>query len=119
MTLASCGGRTTSPLRRRVSFEDFFSRLWRMPAPCFMTLPEPVILKRFLAPECVFCLGILFLCLLGNGCRCTGADGCGIRRLVLGAALALCALRVGLGLRIGLVLVRADDHDHVATVDGR
>ena len=29
-----------------------------MPAPCFTTLPDPVILKRFFAPECVFCLGI-------------------------------------------------------------
>ena len=29
-----------------------------MPACCFMTLPLPVTLKRFLAPEWVFCFGI-------------------------------------------------------------
>ena len=32
-----------------------------MPACCFMILPLPVTLNRFLDPEWVFCLGILFL----------------------------------------------------------
>src|SRR5690606_27190695 len=59
MFLASAGASTTSRLRRRVWTDDFTSRLWRMPAPCLTTLPLPVILKRFFAPECVFCLGIL------------------------------------------------------------
>src|SRR3954453_7666230 len=58
MTLASCGASTTSLFRRRVSREDLTSRWWRMPAPCLTTLPVPVSLKRFFAPECVFCLGI-------------------------------------------------------------
>ena len=50
MTLASWGARTTSWFRRRVVFEDLCSRWWRMPAPCFMTVPDPVILKRYFAP---------------------------------------------------------------------
>src|SRR5690606_27538926 len=71
MSLASWGARTTSWFSRRVSFEDLPSRLWRIPAPCFMTVPLPVILKRFFAPECVFCLGItaFLFCCCGFGGR--------------------------------------------------
>src|SRR5688572_7543538 len=42
----------------RVTLEDFFSRLWRLPAFSRRILPEPVTLKRFLAPECVLFFGI-------------------------------------------------------------
>src|SRR5688572_2131431 len=114
MTLASCGARTTSWLRRRVSFEDLPSRLWRMPAPCFITLPLPVTLNRFFAPECVFCLGIaafLFYCF-----GLSGFAGCDARRLggLLFGLLGLC-----FSLRVDLALERADHHDHVASVDRR
>src|SRR5690349_15466822 len=57
-TLASPGARTCSWLRRRVRRDDLPSRLWRMCACCFISFPLPVSLKRFLAPEWVFCFGI-------------------------------------------------------------
>src|SRR6187399_1296849 len=75
-----------------------------MPAPCFRTLPVPVTLKRFLAPECDFCLGIAFLWFGRRSAP---------RRLAFGL------LGHGLGLGIDLALERADHHDHVATVDRR
>jgi hypothetical protein len=34
---------------------------WRLPAAAARTLPEPVILNRFLAEDFVFILGILLL----------------------------------------------------------
>src|SRR5690554_5051453 len=61
MTLASAGASTWSAFRRRLRCPDFTSRLWRIPACCFMILPLPVTLKRFLDPEWVFCLGISLL----------------------------------------------------------
>src|SRR5918995_2073077 len=57
-TLVSALDRTWSWFRRRVRRLDFPSRLWRIPACCFLSFPLPVILKRFLAPEWVFCFGI-------------------------------------------------------------
>src|SRR4029079_14248710 len=57
-TLVSGADRTLSALRRRVRTEEVASRLWRMPACCFLSFPVPVILKRFLDPEWVFCFGI-------------------------------------------------------------
>src|SRR5690606_33274730 len=106
MTLASAGASTWSWLRRRLRCPDFTSRLWRMPACCFMTLPVPVILKRFLAPEWLFCLGILFLFRFGL-CWLLGSGR------VFGLA-ALLATRLRFGLRCRLVLVRSDHHDHVS-----
>src|SRR6188472_1806374 len=57
-TLASPGARTCSWLRRRVRRLALPSKLWRRFACCFMSFPLPVTLKRFLAPEWVFCFGI-------------------------------------------------------------
>src|SRR5204863_1938611 len=39
-------------------FGDFFSRMWLEKGWRARTLPLAVVLKRFLAPECVFILGI-------------------------------------------------------------
>src|SRR5690606_29095825 len=117
MTLASCGANTSSWLSLRLSLPLLTSRLWRIPACCFMTLPLPVTLKRFLAPECVFCLGILLFL------RCVGLRRRvglvlrrrGLRRAAPGRVRCLPCLDLRLGR--GLRLVRADDHDHVAAVD--
>ena len=43
---------------RRLRLADFFSRMWLVKACRPLTLPVPVVLKRFLAPEWVFILGI-------------------------------------------------------------
>src|SRR5690606_2496017 len=76
MTLASAGASTWSAFRRRLRCPDFTSRLWRIPACCFMILPLPVTLKRFLDPEWVFCLGISLLvyCRTVHRLRTDGAD---------------------------------------------
>ena len=42
----------------RFRFGDFFSRMWLEYACRACTLPVPVILKRFFAPECDFILGM-------------------------------------------------------------
>ncbi len=45
----------------RASRMNFLVRLiipWRLPAWAYITLPVPVILKRFFAPDFVFSLGI-------------------------------------------------------------
>src|SRR5215216_1898513 len=49
-----------SPARRRFRFrfEDFLVRMWLLNALKRFTLPEPVVLKRFVAPLCVFIFGI-------------------------------------------------------------
>src|SRR5690606_37327066 len=57
-SLVSALERTWSWFRRRVRRLDLCSRLWRIPACCFFSFPLPVILKRFFAPEWVFCFGI-------------------------------------------------------------
>src|SRR5690606_17398854 len=57
------------PVIRRVTFEAFFSRLWRLPAFSRRILPEPVTRNRFLAPECVLFFGmelLLSTCVLGE-----------------------------------------------------
>src|SRR5262245_64223818 len=53
----------------RLRFGDFFSRLWLFIAWRRRSLPVPVTLKRFLAPEFVFCLGILRLLHLSRRLR--------------------------------------------------
>jgi hypothetical protein len=94
----------------------------------------PVTLKRFLDPEWVFILGIDIslglarfggvLLRLGRVCRdgfCRGrhSDLIGLfgRVVRVGAGLRGGPLGVRLGLRLGLVLQRSDDHDHVAAID--
>jgi hypothetical protein len=42
----------------RLRFGDFFSRMWLENAWRALSLPVPVFLKRFLAPECDFIFGI-------------------------------------------------------------
>src|SRR5690606_39265303 len=96
----------SSWLRRRLRWPDLTSRLCRIPACCFMSLPLPVILKRFLAPEWVFCLGILFLFLaVFLEWRCIGSRVFAARaaRLQCGTA------SVGFCLRCRLGLVWSDD----------
>src|SRR5258706_2748760 len=44
--------------RRRFLFADFLVRIWLLNALMRFTFPEPVILKRFLAPLCDFIFGI-------------------------------------------------------------
>src|SRR5690606_21646385 len=130
-TLESAFERTWSWLRRRVRRLDLCSRLWRIPACCFFSLPLPVILKRFLAPEWVFCFGIFssFVWrLLRRRCGTRAMRESWVseslrggilgRTRSLGRALGVTA-GILLGLRLGLVLQRGDDHDHVSPVDGR
>src|SRR5690606_38255281 len=137
-TLVSALERTWSWFRRRVRRLDLCSRLWRMPACCFFSFPLPVILKRFFAPEWVFCFGIFssFVWRLDGRRWVTrtrrelwGGSGRGFvgRRVrvarrglrVARGLLVRGADRVLLGLRLGLVLQRRDDHHHVAAVDRR
>src|SRR5437588_5095141 len=58
MRAASPGLATTSRLRRRVTFDGFFSRRWFIFALRRMTLPLLVILNRLAAPRCVFIFGM-------------------------------------------------------------
>src|SRR5258705_12764342 len=44
--------------RRRFLFDVFLVRIWLLNALMRFTFPEPVILKRFLAPLCDFIFGI-------------------------------------------------------------
>jgi len=63
---ASCGERTIIPRDWRFILLDRLRRLCRLKAAAARTLPVPVILKRFLALDLVFSLGIsLFLHLCG------------------------------------------------------
>src|SRR5213078_2357177 len=56
--LASPGAISALPVRRRVRRDDLCSSRWRLPARSRITLPEPVILKRLLAPLCDLFFGI-------------------------------------------------------------
>src|SRR3954464_15980080 len=59
MFFVSPGVRIVVPCaRRRFLFGDFLVRMWLLNAFMRLTFPEPVILKRFLAPLCDFILGI-------------------------------------------------------------
>ena len=50
-----------APLRNlRLTLLECFVKICRMLARLNFTLPEPVNLKRFLAPLCVFILGMVF-----------------------------------------------------------
>src|SRR5215203_4152334 len=62
---ASPGASTASPSRRRVRVLGLCSFKCIFPALRCMSLPVPVNLNRFLAPECVFIFGmwIHFFCL--------------------------------------------------------
>src|SRR2546423_2507360 len=88
---------STSPVRRRVSSEDLRSKLWRMPAWPRMILPEPVTLKRFLAPLWVFCFGMApFLLHMGRirgevPARIRSRSRSGASRRAVLSALAACA----------------------------
>lgn len=52
----------TPPLRWRLAFFVFARRMWRIPARLRLIFPEPVTLKRFLAPEWVFIFGMAKMC---------------------------------------------------------
>ncbi len=59
---ASGADRIIVPRDWRFIFVERLRRLWRLKAPAARTLPVPVSLKRFLALDFVFSLGIsLFL----------------------------------------------------------
>ena len=47
-----------SRLSRRFRVGDFFSRMWLEKAWRALSLPVPVFLKRFFAPECDFIFGM-------------------------------------------------------------
>ncbi len=49
-----------SSAKRRFLFADFFSRMWFLPCLRRTSFPEPLVLNLFLAPLCVFILGITF-----------------------------------------------------------
>src|SRR4051794_32106116 len=53
----------------RLRFGDFFSRMWLEKACRALSLPVPVFLKRFFAPECDFILGMRARSIEGLGCR--------------------------------------------------
>src|SRR3954470_20453983 len=55
---ASCFFSSSGSSRRRLRFEFFLPRMWLLMACRARTLPLAVSLKRFLAPECVFCFGM-------------------------------------------------------------
>src|SRR6202035_2650067 len=55
---SSCAFIIFGPPSARFFFGDFFSRMWLVEGCRPRTLPVPVTLKRFFAPECVFILGI-------------------------------------------------------------
>src|SRR6185436_20573780 len=63
---ASPAASTLSPSRRRVRVLGLCSLRCILPAWRCMSLPVPVNLNRFLAPECVFIFGIYdpFLCVV-------------------------------------------------------
>src|SRR5262247_2935664 len=58
--LASLSDSTMGPRALRTNLAVRLIMLWRLPWAATLTLPVPVILKRFLAPLLVFNLGILF-----------------------------------------------------------
>ena len=47
------------PANLVLAFFDLFLIIWDVYAENFFTFPDPVILNLFLAPECVFILGIM------------------------------------------------------------
>src|SRR3954465_12878700 len=55
---ASCFFSSSGSSRRRLRLEFFLPRMWLLMACRPRTLPLAVSLKRFLAPECVFCFGM-------------------------------------------------------------
>src|SRR5690606_2390958 len=63
--LASGSERTAVPRLVRMYFALWLMRRWRLPAGPARTLPVAVTLKRFLAPDLVFILGILRSSLTG------------------------------------------------------
>jgi hypothetical protein len=58
---ASGSARTMVPRASRMNLLDRLIMPWRLPAAADLTLPEAVILKRFLQDDFVFILGILLL----------------------------------------------------------
>src|SRR5690606_10789081 len=60
LTILVSGSESTAvPRLVRMYFALWLMRRWRLPATPARTLPVPVTLKRFLAPDLVFILGIL------------------------------------------------------------
>src|SRR5579864_7989361 len=53
---------TLVPRNCRICFLVRLIMPWRLPRWAYLTLPEAVILKRFLAPDLVFSLGIWLSC---------------------------------------------------------
>ncbi len=97
-----------SRAKRRFLLADFFSRMWFLPCLRRTSLPEPLVLNLFLAPLCVFILGMTFP----------------YRRVREFCLSNIGALPRSLGVWIFFVflpalsrcLVGAQDHGHVAAV---
>src|SRR5690606_1172814 len=73
LTILVSGSESTAvPRLVRMYFALWLMRRWRLPATPARTLPVPVTLKRFLAPDLVFILGILRSSLTGLLARARG-----------------------------------------------
>jgi hypothetical protein len=69
MRLCSEASTTTLPRRLRLAFVVFLRIRWRANARLRFTFPVPVTLKRFLALEWVFILGMTKIYVLKNGAQ--------------------------------------------------
>ena len=58
-------------VRLRFCLVVFLVRMWLLKACFLLTLPVPVRVKRFFAPEMVFILGIIVKILLNSGTKIT------------------------------------------------
>src|SRR5687768_2315653 len=74
---ASAAETVVSPLRRRMRFGAFFSRMWLLLTCRRRSLPVPVTLKRLAAPRWVFILGMWSLSALCGGALGLGGVGHG------------------------------------------
>src|SRR5687767_11483613 len=81
--LVSALATSVSEVRRRVTTEDFFSRMWFMPARRRRRRPVPVTLKRLAAPLWLFIFGMF--------------SSPGLQRLLRRLGLAGRSARLGLG----------------------
>src|SRR4029077_9698267 len=64
---------TPVPRNWRICFLVRLIMPWRLPAEAYITLPVPVTLKRFFAPDLVFSLGIWLSCWPGNASQRPGS----------------------------------------------
>src|SRR5690606_15112568 len=81
MFLASASATGAGPLSRLVRLEGLCSSRWFLLARRRITLPEPVTLKRFLAPLCVLVFGMVAVVSLYPGPRADCMGGAPDRRI--------------------------------------